>query len=290
MSTTTTFAFMPAYGGDEREARLLARNLIQALEEWNAPRPTILVLHPNHTPPPVGFNRLPVRLVPFHLPEAFRAFPFAAKVFASARAEECADSDLLVWLDSDSLFLRAPRDFQLPPKISLAACPVHLKNISSPAAEPLDRFWQQVYACTPAKRIFPVVTRVDQLTVRAHFNAGCLVVRCAQRLLSAWKSRFEQEALREVYQAFYEQHPLYRIFIHQAVLSAVLLERLTQDEILLLPEQYNYPVFLQKRFDLTLPADLVSLRYDQFSFFADTSWKSLLPGRTDRIVALLGQL
>jgi hypothetical protein len=275
-----TFAFIPAYGGDEREAFLLAHNLSDVLRGYDSSRSRILILHPIYETLSENFTAalagLPVKLLPFDVTESFRAFPFAPKVFAAAQAERHTESDLLVWLDSDTLILQPPDAFFLPPKKTAAVCPVHLKNISSLADQPLDDFWRQVYSHLPAARIFNVTTRADKLSVRAHFNAGCLVVRPKAQILATWKDRFEQTAWTDAFRSYYGKEPLYSIFIHQALLSAVLIEVLTENDILLLPENYNYPVFLQSRFNLAPPVPIVTLRYDRFLFFGDQNWKQIL--------------
>jgi hypothetical protein len=267
-----TFAFMPAYEGDEREAILLARNLTQITQGPDFLDSPILLLYPAHlglSPAlSASLEGLPVRAFPFEIPPSFREFPLAQKVFAAAQAEAHTHSGLLAWLDSDTLIVQPPIAFCLPDGKNLAACPVHLKNISSLADQPPDDFWQLIYnQCqTPSDQIFPILTRVDQVTVRAHFNAGCLVTRPELGLLAAWKTNFEAIAHQEALRAFYTKRVLYQFFAHQAVLSATLLAHLHQNEILILPEEYNSPVFLQEKFKLTPPARPVTLRYDRYEF------------------------
>jgi hypothetical protein len=267
-----TFAFMPAYEGDEREAILLARNLTQITQAPDFLGSPILLLYPAHlglSPELSGaLEGLPMQALPFEIPLPFREFPLAQKVFAAAQAEAHTRGDLLAWLDSDTLIVQPPAAFCLPVGKNLAACPVHLKNISSPADQAPDDFWQLIYEqCqTPPERIFAVSTQVDQVMVRTHFNAGCLVVRPELGLLAAWKTNFEAIAHQKALQAFYAKRVLYQFFVHQAVLSATLLSHLRQDEILLLPEEYNYPIFLQEKFKLTPPACPVTLRYDHYEF------------------------
>jgi hypothetical protein len=267
-----TFAFMPAYEGDEREAMLLARNLTQVVQGPDFLGAPILLLYPAHLGLSAELNGalqgLPVQTLPFEIPQPFREFPLAQKVFAAAQAEAYTHSELLVWMDSDTLIVQPPASFCLPAGKNLAGCPVHLKNISSPADQTPDDFWQLIYSqCqTPPERIFSVTTLMDKVTVRAHFNAGCLVVRPELGLLAAWKANFETLAHQETLTPFYQQRPLYQFFVHQAVLAATILARFRQDEIVVLPEEYNYPVFLQEKFKLTPPTRPVTMRYDRYEF------------------------
>ena len=67
------------------------------------------------------YEPLDVLLIPFAIdPEALK-FPLSAKVYAAGSAEELADGrvDILVWLDSISIFFQQPETFLLNEGISL---------------------------------------------------------------------------------------------------------------------------------------------------------------------------
>lgn len=279
------FAFMPAYGGDERESVLLAQS-IRAFGGCFSRSP-IWILVPEQTPLSEttlrSLDALTASVFPFTLPEPALVFPYAPKVFAAAQAESRAQglTDLLVWMDSDTLLLREPGEFILPTGKSFGGCPVQLKNISSLAAQPVDDFWQAIYAAclTPPEQIFLLTTTVDRVEVRAHFNAGLLVVRPEAGLLNAWKSNFACLFADEALEPFYRRNFLYHVFIHQAVLSATLLSRLEPDKIQLFPPTYNFAAFLRKRFEIQCK-NPVTYRYDEFSFFGQPGWRELIADET----------
>jgi len=64
---------------------------------------------------------------------------------------------------------------------------------------------------------------------------------------------------------------LYRIFVHQAILSAILLAKLKKDEMQDLGPRYNQPTFLD--IDAALIREAITLRYDQFKFFEEPGWE-----------------
>ncbi len=284
------FAFMQAYGGDERESLLLARSLRTfAGRLAEAPLWLLIPQKSSHISDETraALEQLEVRLIPFAVSGDALKFPFGGKVFAAAAAETHAQGKtrLLAWLDSDTLFVQEPGEFFLPPGIQLGYRPVMLKNISSLYDEPVDRFWKLVYkGCdTPAGRIFPMQTSVDGLLIRPQFNAGVLVVRPERGLLRAWRTDFDRLYLQQAWGEFYKKHILYYFFLHQAVLSASLLTRLDPAEMLCLSETVNYPVFLHSRIAPLRQAaslnEVVTCRYDAFSFFEDPRWKDILPVR-----------
>lgn len=273
------FAFMQAYGGDERESLLLARSL-RAFGGELADRPLWLMMPEEVEQLSASAHRvladLGVDVCRFVLPEDSLAFPFGGKVHAAAAAEERASgaADVLVWMDSDTVFAGTPGDVRIESGVALGYRPVMLKNISSPCDEPPDAFWRFVYeGCgTPAGRAFPMTTTVDGARIRAQFNAGILCVRPGIGLLRAWRDRFEQLFREPPLAPFYEAHELYRIFVHQAILSATLLARLGEAERRDLGPRVNFPMFLGAPPEGARHA--VTLRYDAFEEFEDAGWRA----------------
>jgi hypothetical protein len=116
-----------------------------------------------------------------------------------------------------------------------------------------------------------MLTTVDHIRIRPHFNAGVLAIRPKRGLLQNWAHNFSHLYQDPVFEAFYQERTSYRIFIHQAILAGTLLSSLTPSEMLDLGDKINYPLFLRHKF----PADynsvklneLVTYRYDDFEFF-----------------------
>jgi hypothetical protein len=75
-------------------------------------------------------------------------------------------------------------------------------------------------------------------------NAGLLVVRPEKNLLRSWRDTFFRQYQTPEFRAFYEQDRRYVIFVHQAILTGVLLSALTRNEMEELPPNYNYPLHL----------------------------------------------
>ncbi len=69
---------------------------------------------------------------------------FADKVQACAQAEEMADETVgsLLWLNPECLVVQPPILFDLGRSYDAAFRAVHIRNVGSLAAEPLDTFWQ----------------------------------------------------------------------------------------------------------------------------------------------------
>ena len=228
-------------------------------------------------------SRLNVNLITFQLDSEVLEFPFAGQVFAKALAEMTASSqsNLLAWMNTNSMVLKEPKEFLLEEGKSLGYRPVHHTLVGSRYDEPLDEFWSLIYEyCkVPEDRVFPMVTHVDGETLRPYFNAGILVTRPENQLFRKYRDCFLKVYKKQNLQEFYRQDSRYAIFIHQAVLSGVILSSIPTDELQEFSTDYNYPVHLHSE-DVTENRpegleDLVTCRHE--GFHVDPNWEKNIP-------------
>lgn len=190
--------------------------------------------------------------------------PFSAKVSACARAESEAAGRFrtMLWLCPESLVVRPPLLYRLDRDLVAAFRPVHISNIGSRADAPPDPYWQAVYdACGAAAPGFTVESFVDRATLRPYFNTHCFAVDPNLGLMRKWQTLFERLAGDEAFLAGPCADPLHRIFLHQAVLSALVARRAGRDRTRLLPPDYNYPLNLHER----VPADRRARTLDELT-------------------------
>lgn len=215
-------------------------------------------------------RELDVDLIPFTIDRESLRFFFTAEITAASLAESRAhhQAELLVWVDANTIVLQEPEAFLLHGDKSLGFRPVHHTLVGSRWDDPLDPFWTLVYqSCgvSPA-RVFPMTAHVDGVRIRPYMNAGLLVVRPEKNLLRTWYDTFFRQYRTPEFRAFYEQDRRYVIFVHQAILTGVMLSALTRDEMEELPPNYNYPLHLYEE-DVTKdrPAalgELVTCRHE----------------------------
>ncbi len=228
---------------------------------------------------------LDVEIIPFAMDESKLPFFFADTIQAIAFAEALAERDtsLLAWLDSNTLVLNDPKEFLLPEDKSLGFRPVHHTLIGSRYKDPLDPFWTEIYEFyqVPQDRIFPMVTHVDTTQIRPYFNAGILVTRPTNRLFRIWHDTFFELYKKPPFQRFYQQNKRYKVFIHQAALSGVILSMFPMGELHELPKTYNYPLHLfEEDVSNTRPTtieDLVTVRHE--GFYRDQDWLDKIPAQ-----------
>jgi glyoxylase-like metal-dependent hydrolase (beta-lactamase superfamily II) len=188
-----------------------------------------------------------VRFVPLALSDSVRNFPFATKAFAAAKVEEmtAGKAGTLVWLDPETLILGPPREYDLKQGFGAAVAPVTFINSGQAVDEPVDAYWGPIYRrCDlDLSKIFAVETFVDCKNVRAWLNCGMFSVRPERRLFREWAEILEEFLNNPEYQRTAISDRLHRTFLHQAVISALIVSRLEQREIHMLSRGYNYPLF-----------------------------------------------
>jgi len=180
----------------------------------------------------------------------YRHYILADKVFACARAEELAGVEIhsLVWLNLDCLVVNPPDLFDLGPAFDAALRPVHIKNVGSPAQEPLDDYWKTVYRKIGIEDAsYTVESFVDAQILRPYFNTHCFSINPARGILQAWREYFKSLVTDKKFQAGSCQDELHQVFLHQVVLSAVIMKSLDLARIRMLPPEYSYPLHLQQR-------------------------------------------
>ena len=228
-------------------------------------------------------RRLDVRVESFPIEKEKLQFFFMGQLAGLARAEEqaCGKADILAWMDSNTILLHEPYEFLLPQGKTLAYRPVHHLLLGSHFDQPLDPFWSLVYqSCeVPAERVFSMRPVVEDLQMRPYFNAGFLVTRPEKNLLQQWYKTFLQLYQSPSIQSFYQMDDRYMIFLHQALLAGVVLSRCTPDELIELPDTYNYPVHLFEKdttpFRPSGMDELVTFRHEGFD--KEGSWKQGFP-------------
>jgi hypothetical protein len=225
------------------------------------------------------------------IPEQCAWFYYAGKTFAAGLAEtEAGDiGDILVWLDDDTIFLSEPNDLLLTAMVGLAYRPVMHNRSGSLFREPPSPFWAQIYETLDVdpESLFPMVTPADRQQIRAYFNAGLLAVRPELGVLRGWGESFTKLCQDSVLVEMCREDVERRIFLHQTALVGAVCHRLSQSQMVELPDRYNYPIFFKRQFGAVEEfddlSDVVTLRYDLYFRDPDPDWADNLRGPADKI-------
>jgi hypothetical protein len=123
-------------------------------------------------------EKLAVRYVPMETDSPCPEYGPSMRVFALAQFEKQAQAESMVFLDSDTIFIREPR-LELG-MASAGVRPVDVKGMCTCGPEdPKDAYWRQLCRICEVDyaRVPYVTTTVDLCRVKASYNGGLQVVR-----------------------------------------------------------------------------------------------------------------
>jgi hypothetical protein len=136
-------------------------------------------------------NSLGVEHVTERLNTDYEDCPYANKVFASAWAEENLTEDVLVFTDSDTVFVAEPAELDLPRGTDAAARPVNNQRLGSTGAgDTNEDYWKKLYEICGVEDEPFVRAAIDGQSIRAYFNSGLVAVRRSTRLFRRWRDNF----------------------------------------------------------------------------------------------------
>jgi hypothetical protein len=174
--------------------------------------------------------------------------PHVNKVFVAAWAERNLDHEVLVFTDSDTVFLAEPAELA-PGEWDAAARPVGSVNKGSTGeGHDNEEAWRTLYEVLGVRERPFLETVVERDRIRAYFNAGLVALRRDSGLGVAWR-----DATLALRASSVGERPVYRRQIDQLSLAGVLSDRM--DRVKLLPDTYSYP--LPKR--IKLPSAMQAL-------------------------------
>ena len=214
-----------------------------------------------------------VQVFPLNVPKYVSGYDFAAKVFACAQAEKQVEgkTQTLAWIDPCCLVIRPPLLFDLSGQFAAAVRPVHIQNVGLHVNQPLDSYWQKIYQILDLQDT-PVIVEsfVDQQRLRAYFNSHAFAIDPSKGMLQRWLSFYEKLVCDEEFQNGACRDERHKLFLFQAILSAVLVATLEANQIRILPPTYNYPYHLHQSVPPESRAstlnDLVLVAYEEKSF------------------------
>jgi hypothetical protein len=139
-----------------------------------------------------ALDDLDVELVEEPLNRESASYGIANKLYSSRHAEANSTEDVLVMVDSDSVFLAEPSELELSPEFDIAARPVgRVGNASRGPGHRNEAYWQRLYEMTGVRERPWVRTSVDRKRIRGYWNSGLVATRREAGLMREWAEVFE---------------------------------------------------------------------------------------------------
>ena len=177
-------------------------------------------------------------------PEEIRDYLYGHKVYACALAEKLAPEGThsLIWLSPEMLVVQPPELFRLAGKYGAAVRPVHIQNVGLEVTQTLDGFWRGVYQAVGVPEVeMQVESFVDAKRLRAYFNSAAFAVDPRLGLCQRWLDTFRSLVMDQEFQESACGDDWHQVFLHQAVLSALLASEIPPERLRILPPDYIYP-------------------------------------------------
>jgi hypothetical protein len=183
--------------------------------------------------------------------EVETGYIFTEKVLACAQGEAMAVEEgisSLVWLGLTNLIINPPLLFNLSLPFDAAFRPVHHQNIGSEASQPLDEYWKQVYQTVGIPDpSYTLESFVDDRALRPYFNTHQFSINPSKGVLRAWWDYFVKMVTDQGFQSGPCHDEAHQVFLHQVVLSALIVKMLDWEAIHILPPAYSYPLNLHQQ-------------------------------------------
>lgn len=188
-----------------------------------------------------------VEVLPLEMERPFLDYPLALKAFAAAQAEKqavAAKIGTLVWLDPGVIVLKPPAALDLQNDSDAAVRPVTLANtIGIPPQSPPNDYWGPIYEATGLdyKALPAFETIADSVKVQPYFNCEVFSFHPRLGIAAEWARLLARFLKDDEYQKRACTTFLRRLFLHQAVLSAVIASLLAPERVKALPLASAYP-------------------------------------------------
>ncbi|MBN2134397.1 MAG: MBL fold metallo-hydrolase [Acidobacteria bacterium] len=244
--TDMVFALYIGLPSDTRQAEML----IKSLNEFGGKYKDSLFLvfyNPDFGESYKWLEKYNVKTFPLKIDSEAAKIPFAHKVYAAAQAEEMLDGAgcNLVYFDNHMFFLKEPSFLSLSDNVEAVTTSVYLTNgIGEEKEKEISPFWSGIYKEVGINRdeVPFVETVVDSKNVRFYINCRVVSVRPEKKILRQWRDTFEKLAKDKEYVGKACTSRMQYTFLHQAVISAILLKKPGFNKIKLLDQKNFYPL------------------------------------------------
>lgn len=259
------------------EQERAVKALIRSVREWGgayrSSRIYVISTDPKELPGD-SLRQKDVEVLALEIDPAVLSYPLALKAFAAAQVEKRVKSTVstLIWLDPGVIVLDSLEPLGLAGTHDAAVRPVTLANtISLPPQTPPNDYWKPIYEQTGLDfATLPTLeTVVDNTKIQPYYNCEVYSFNPDLGLAEEWARLLTGFLKDERYQKDVCTTFLRKLFLHQAVLSAVLTSRIKPDRVKALPLTSGYPFSQHAR----IPAEKKALRLNDLSVVIfDTTW------------------
>lgn len=184
------------------------------------------------------FEKNNVEYVELELNKYFCDYPFANKPLACSHREKNTKAEILIFLDSDVLFLNEPKEFADFGDADVILRPVDMKNIGVENSEDKNAiYWDNLYKLLNVKVLRNVLTTVTTTSIWEYYNSGHIVTLTKNNLFRTWNENF----IKTMDSGIIPDDGL--SFVEQSVFSATVSQM--ELKVKNFAKEYNYPIHIE---------------------------------------------
>jgi len=203
-----------------------------------------------------------IHLLLSDMKQEYADFPLAIKAFAAAQAERILQnsSATLAWFDPETIIINPPYGLIPQGDDKVIAQPVFCtNNISMSPGEPINDYWGPIYDYLDVNcsKIPVIESLIDRKQMLAYYNCEIISVRASEKIFEDWAEVMDKLLSDSDYAVGVCNTPLRKLFLHQAVLSAVLVKKAGRSMTGSLSLKYGYPLHAWK--EIPVEKRIVSL-------------------------------
>jgi glyoxylase-like metal-dependent hydrolase (beta-lactamase superfamily II) len=242
VTAVATFVSTPE---QERAVRVLIRSIREKGGDYKA-LPIYVVTTDAAGLPCASLKQRDVEVLPLEMERPFLDYPLALKAFAAAQVERRVKDGAatLIWLDPGVIVLNSLGDLDLGKEFDAALRPVTLANtIGIAHGSAPNEYWRPIFGETGLDYAkLPVLkTIIDDLEILPYYNCEVFSFNPKLGLAQEWARLLARFLKDDTYQKSVCTTFLRRLFLHQAVLSAVITSSIKPERIKALPLTGGYP-------------------------------------------------
>lgn len=186
------------------------------------------------------FEKNNVEYVDLELNKNFCHYPYANKPLACTHREINTNAEILIFLDSDVLFLNEPKEFTKFGNADVILRPVDIKNIGSENSEDENAdYWESLYKLLNVKIRRKISTTVTNENIWEYYNSGHIVTYTKNNLFRTWNDNFT----KVMDAGIIPNHGL--PFVEQSVFSATVSQM--ELKVKFFDKEYNYPIHMENQ-------------------------------------------
>lgn len=277
MVKTIDFIICTEKGYLENSSKLLVWSIRRALKDKVSYQIISICPRANHgvsNETKLFFKENNVLYIEENLNSKYVDYPLANKPLSASYWEQKSEAEVVVFLDSDIMFLKYPRIFD--DEFDIVLRPVDTVNIATDLkfSNKYGPYWKALYKEMGVTQKKQVTTTIDQEDILEYYNSGIVIAKRSLGVFKKWKKNFEniyQTSIRPPEEIFFLEQSIFAATVAQLKLKVTPMSK-----------AMNYPIHMKniaqnENYMINSLREIESMHYHKIF----KNWKGNIPFKKD---------